>query len=150
MRKIIEAVEVLESKKSKKNKKDRIKTVEKTVKRESPEEGFPGTVIGIPLDRENCESTDASGVSTPSGVLNPRKKFLTDGKRLVCPKCKSTSINIHDNGETFYCTDCGYSWSVLDADDDGVEDDKDNMIEFEDEEEGEDTKDIEKVGKDGK
>ena len=137
MRKIIEAVEVLESKKSRKNRKDKIKTVEKTVKRESPEEGFPGTVIGIPLDRENCESTDAGGVSTPSGVLNPRKKFLTDGKRLVCPKCKSTSINIHDNGETFYCTDCGYSWSVLDADDDGVEDDKDNMIEFEDGEEDE-------------
>ena len=69
--------------------------------------------------------------------MNARKKFLTDGKRLVCPKCKSTSINIHDNGETFYCTDCGYSWSVLDADDDGVEDDKDNMREFEDGEEDE-------------
>lgn len=105
----------------------------KVNKKEKPQdEGFPGTEIGLPIDRENCEGTDVGGVATPSGTINPRKKILTDGRTIICPKCKSVSVNIHDNGTTFYCVDCGYTWPVTDADDDGVDDDKDGIIDLDD------------------
>ena len=103
----------------------------KVGKKEKPQdEGFPGTEIGLPIDRENCEGTDAGGVATPSGTINPRKKILTDGRTVICPKCKSVSVNIHDNGTTFYCVDCGHTWPVTDVDDDGVADDRDNIIDL--------------------
>lgn len=103
----------------------------KKEKEKPQDEGFPGTEIGLPIDRENCEGTDVGGVATPSGVLNPvkvRKRILTDGRTIVCPKCKSVSVNIHDNGTNFYCVDCGHTWPVIDADDDGIPDDKDSII----------------------
>lgn len=53
---------------------------------------------------------------------------LRDGKAIKCPECGSTNINIHDNGESYFCTDCEYSWDVRDADDDGVDDDADDYI----------------------
>jgi hypothetical protein len=53
---------------------------------------------------------------------------LRDGKAITCPECGSTNINIHDNGESYFCTDCEYSWDVRDADDDGIDDDADDYI----------------------
>lgn len=53
---------------------------------------------------------------------------LRDGKAIKCPECGSTNINIHDNGESYFCTDCEYSWDVRDADDDGLDDDIDDYI----------------------
>lgn len=47
---------------------------------------------------------------------------LRDGKAIKCPECGSTNINIHNNGESYFCTDCEYSWDVRDADDDGIDD----------------------------
>ena len=53
---------------------------------------------------------------------------LRDGKAIKCPECGSTNINIHNNGESYFCTDCEHSWDVRDADDDGLDDDIDNYI----------------------
>ena len=50
---------------------------------------------------------------------------LQDGKVV---ECGSTNINIHNNGESYFCTDCEYSWDVRDADDDGIDDDMDDYI----------------------
>lgn len=100
-------------------------------------EGFPGTEIGLPLDRENCESTDASGISTPTGVVGDknRKIILDDeSKHIVCPECGSKSVNIHNNGTVFHCVDCGYEWSVTDSDNNGIEDDDENRDHFIDKE----------------
>lgn len=44
-------------------------------------------------------------------------------RTIICPKCKSINVNIHDNGSVFHCVDCGYEWSVYDYDDDGKNDD---------------------------
>ncbi len=66
------------------------------------DESALGTEIGLPLDKENCEGTDVSGVDTPTGTLNKEKK-------IVCPKCGSENVNVRDN-DTYYCVECGYSW----------------------------------------
>jgi hypothetical protein len=61
--------------------------------------------------------------------LSPEElEALRDGKAIKCPECGSTNINIHDNGESYFCTDCEYSWDVRDADDDGLDDDIDDYI----------------------
>lgn len=61
--------------------------------------------------------------------LSPEElEALRDGKAIKCPECGSTNINIHDNGESYFCTDCEYSWGVRDADDDGLDDDIDDYI----------------------
>lgn len=61
--------------------------------------------------------------------LSPEElEALRDGKAIKCPECGSTNINIHDNGESYFCTECEYSWDVRDADDDGLDDDIDDYI----------------------
>ena len=61
--------------------------------------------------------------------LSPEElEALRVGKAIKCPECGSTNINIHDNGESYFCTDCEYSWDVRDADDDGLDDDIDDYI----------------------
>lgn len=83
--------------------------------------GVFGTEIGLPIDKENCESTDVSGVSTPTGTLNPQKKVkgISEGMdssdtrdlTIQCPECGSQSINVRD-ADIFHCADCGYEWEV--------------------------------------
>ena len=63
-----------------------------------------------------------------SKLSSEELEALRDGKAIKCPECGSTNINIHDNGESYFCTDCEYSWDVRDADDDGLDDDIDDYI----------------------
>ena len=45
--------------------------------KDKPEESSTGTIgteIGLPIDKENCESTSIAGISTPTTPLNPRSK----------------------------------------------------------------------------
>ena len=42
------------------------------------EENLLGVEIGLPIDRENCESTDISGVSTPTGTVGNHKVWFED------------------------------------------------------------------------
>ena len=82
--------------------------------------GVFGKEVGLPIDKENCESTDISGVATPTGVLNPKKKEEihegmessdTRDMTIVCPECGSQIVNVRD-ADIFHCADCGYEWEV--------------------------------------
>lgn len=79
--------------------------------------GVFGTEIGLPIDKENCESTGVSGVSTPTGTLNHKKKVVegydsedTKDLTIICPECNSQIVNIRDFN-IFHCSDCGYEWN---------------------------------------
>ena len=75
-------------------------------------------------DTSNQEEEDMGTEDTNTNKLSQEElDALRDGKAIKCPECGSTNINIHDNGESYFCTDCEYSWDVRDADDDGVDDD---------------------------
>lgn len=80
-------------------------------------------------DTSNQEEDDMGTEDTDLKKLSPEElEALRDGKAIKCPECGSTNINIHDNGESYFCTDCEYSWDVRDADDDGLDDDIDDYI----------------------
>lgn len=80
-------------------------------------------------DTSNQEEEDMGTEDTNTNKLSQEElDALRDGKSIKCPECGSTNINIHDNGESYFCTDCEYSWDVRDADDDGVDDDADDYI----------------------
>ena len=112
------------------------------------EAGICGTEIGLPIDKENCEGTDVGGVATPTGSLKQKpktrelfeededkeesEKEQKDNSGMVCPKCGSKNVNVHnkDDEDVFFCTDCGYKWSVEDADDNGKSDSKQDRKEI--------------------
>lgn len=50
---------------------------------------------------------------------------LLNGTTIECPECGSTDVNITNDGESFHCSNCEHTWSVRDADDDGLDDDED-------------------------
>lgn len=79
-------------------------------------------------DTSNQEEEDMSTDDNTNKLSQEELEALRDGKAITCPECGSTNINIHDNGESYFCTDCEYSWDVRDADDDGVDDDMDDYI----------------------
>lgn len=80
-------------------------------------------------DTSSQEEEDMSTEDTNTNKLSQEElEALQDGKAIKCPECGSTNINIHNNGESYFCTDCEYSWDVRDADDDGIDDDMDDYI----------------------
>lgn len=80
-------------------------------------------------DTSNQEEDDMGTEDTDLKKLSPEElEALRDGKAIKCPECGSTLINIHNNGESYFCTECEYSWDVRDADDDGLDDDIDDYI----------------------
>lgn len=82
-------------------------------------------------DTSNQEEDDMGTEDTNKDMnkLSPEElEALRDGKAIKCPECGSTLINIHNNGESYFCTECEYSWDVRDADDDGLDDDIDDYI----------------------
>ena len=77
----------------------------------------------------NQEEEDMGTEDTNTNKLSQEElEALRDGKAIKCPECGSTNINIHNDGESYFCTDCEYSWDVRDADDDGIDDDMDDYI----------------------
>lgn len=79
-------------------------------------------------DTSNQEEEDMGTEDNTNKLSQEELEALRDGKAITCPECGSTNINIHDNGESYFCTDCEYSWDVRDADDDGIDDDADDYI----------------------
>lgn len=82
-------------------------------------------------DTSNQKEEDMGTEDTNKDMskLSPEElEALRDGKAIKCPECGSTLINIHNNGESYFCTECEYSWDVRDADDDGLDDDIDDYI----------------------
>lgn len=53
---------------------------------------------------------------------------LLNGTTIECPECGSTDVNITNDGESFHCSNCEHTWSVRDADDDGLDDEDEDMI----------------------
>lgn len=51
---------------------------------------------------------------------------LLNGTTIECPECGSTDVNITNDGESFHCSNCEHTWSVRDADDDGLDDDEED------------------------
>lgn len=87
--------------------------------------GVMGTEVGLPIDKENCEGTDVSGVSTPNDGFGNREKVFGEEEEEVteikCPECGSTNINIHEVA-LYHCSDCGFEWEDKDADEKSKED----------------------------
>lgn len=80
-------------------------------------------------DTSNQEEDDMGTEDADLKKLSPEElEALRDGKAIKCPECGSILINIHNNGESYFCTECEYSWDVRDADDDGLDDDIDDYI----------------------
>ena len=80
-------------------------------------------------DTSNQEEEDMGTEDTNTNKLSQEElDALRAGKAIKCPECGRTNINIHDNGESYFCTDCEYLWDVRDADDDGIDDDMDDYI----------------------
>ena len=55
------------------------------------------------------EATTAANVSTPVGGFRNTDNELV---HITCPNCGSDYINIHDDGDSFYCSSCGNTWEV--------------------------------------
>ena len=89
----------------------------------------------------SSRGTSVAGIVTPEAEF-PDQPFTpllhedTDGGSqevtadIKCPKCGSRSVNIHNNGNDFFCVDCGYLWPVLDANDNGQLDDSEDSFKF--------------------
>lgn len=103
--------------------------------------------VEVASNRKNSsEGTDVSGVATPDGkvgAVTKRKEIQSiaekndskqgdkkDPKNVVCPKCGSEDVNIHNDGTIFHCVTCGYEWDVKDADDCGKADDEESPEEI--------------------
>lgn len=79
--------------------------------------------------KQEDEDMGTEDTNKDMSKLSPEElEALRDGKAIKCPECGSTLINIHNNGESYFCTECEYSWDVRDADDDGLDDDIDDYI----------------------
>ena len=87
----------------------------------------------------SSRGTSIAGIATPEAEF-PDQPFTpllyekADNTEAIadieCPKCGSKSVNIHNNGNDFFCVDCGYLWPVLDANDNGQLDDTESDFKF--------------------
>lgn len=60
-------------------------------------------------NKSKNEATTSAMVSTPQGGFRDKE----DGFIVIkCPNCDSEYINIHDDGDMFYCSTCGNLWPV--------------------------------------
>jgi len=100
--------------------------------------GVLGMEIGLPIDKENCEGTDVSGVSTPSGTINPKSE---SEEVIACPKCNSLNVNVV-LGTRFKCSDCGCEWELSEGEEDVINSDKDGMLDNSEDEKPKYSKDL--------
>lgn len=70
---------------------------------------------------------DSSDTNTKKDSKDKKEEenALLNGTTIECPECGSTDVNITNDGESFHCSNCEHTWSVRDADDDGLDDDED-------------------------
>ena len=68
---------------------------------------------------------DSSDTNTKKDSKDKKEEenALLNGTTIECPECGSTDVNITNDGESFHCSNCEHTWSVRDADDDGLDDD---------------------------
>lgn len=75
--------------------------------------------------KQQEETTKDSNSSKDSKNNKEEENALLNGTTIECPECGSTDVNITNDGESFHCSNCEYTWSVRDADDDGLDDEED-------------------------
>lgn len=74
---------------------------------------------------QDSSDTNTKKDSKDSKDKKEEENALLNGTTIECPECGSTDVNITNDGESFHCSNCEYTWSVRDADDDGLDDDED-------------------------
>jgi len=76
--------------------------------------------------KQQEETTKGSNKDTKKGTNKEEENALLNGTTIECPECGSTDVNITNDGESFHCSNCEHTWSVRDADDDGLDDDEED------------------------
>ena len=79
----------------------------------------------IEQDSSDTNTKKDSKDSKDSKDKKEEENALLNGTTIECPECGSTDVNITNDGESFHCSNCEHTWSVRDADDDGLDDDED-------------------------
>lgn len=74
---------------------------------------------------QDSSDTNTKKDSKDSKDKKEEENALLNGTTIECPECGSTDVNITNDGESFHCSNCEHTWSVRDADDDGLDDDED-------------------------
>lgn len=79
----------------------------------------------ITKDNKDSSDTNTKKDSKKGKDSKEEENALLNGTTIECPECGSTDVNITNDGESFHCSNCEHTWSVRDADDDGLDDDED-------------------------
>ena len=101
---------------------------------ESDKDGSKESSKEVDTKQQEEENTkdNSKGSNKGSNKDNKNSKeeenALLNGTTIECPECGSTDVNITNDGESFHCSNCEHTWSVRDADDDGLDDDDEDMI----------------------
>lgn len=77
------------------------------------------------IEQDSSDTNTKKDSKKDSKDKKEEENALLNGTTIECPECGSTDVNITNDGESFHCSNCEYTWSVRDADDDGLDDDED-------------------------
>lgn len=94
---------------------------------ESEKEGSKGvdTNQQEEIEQDSSDTNTKKDSKKDSKDKKEEENALLNGTTIECPECGSTDVNITNDGESFHCSNCEHTWSVRDADDDGLDDDED-------------------------
>lgn len=95
---------------------------------ESIYESDKGNGKEVDTNQQEENTNDNKDSKDNSKNNKEEENALLNGTTIECPECGSTDVNITNDGEFFHCSNCEHTWSVRDADDDGLDDDDDDMI----------------------
>lgn len=79
----------------------------------------------VDTKQQEEENTKDNSKDTNKDTNKEEENALLNGTTIKCPECGSTDVNITNDGESFHCSNCEHTWSVRDADDDGLDDEED-------------------------
>ena len=77
------------------------------------------------IEQDSSDTNTKKDSKKDSKDKKEEENALLNGTTIECPECGSTDVNITNDGDSFHCSNCEYTWSVRDADDDGLDDDED-------------------------
>lgn len=77
------------------------------------------------IEQDSSDTNTKKDSKKDSKDKKEEENALLNGTTIECPECGSTDVNITNDGESFHCSNCEHTWSVRDADDDGLDDDED-------------------------
>lgn len=94
---------------------------------ESEKKGSKDGSKEVDTNQQEEIEQDSSDTNTKKDSKDKKEEenALLNGTTIECPECGSTDVNITNDGESFHCSNCEHTWSVRDADDDGLDDDED-------------------------